>query len=144
VLFAIQTQREWHRFCHRVIDAPSLEADSRFATNRDRLANRDALEGLIEASFRAQPRSAVIARLEAADIPTGAVNDVPAVVAHPQLAARGRWASTTVGGAAAPALVPPHNIMGAPARLRGVPSLGEHTAQVLAELRAMHDAGGSR
>ena len=40
---------------------------------------------MIEQRFRARTRADVVARLEAADIPTGAVNDVPAVVAHPQL-----------------------------------------------------------
>ena len=145
VLFAVQTQREWHRFCSQVLGLAALEHDARFATNRDRLANRSALEAMIEDCFRSRPRAEVMARLEAADIPTGAVNDVPAVVGHEQLAARGRWATTTVGGAAAPALVPPHNIAGAPARMAAVPALGEHTAQVLAELRAMTaENGGSR
>ena len=134
VLFAIQTQREWQRFCTQVMELPALETDPRFATNRDRLANRAALEGIIEERFRTMPRDSVIARLDAADIPTGAVNDVPSVVAHPQLAARGRWTSAQVGGAPAPALVPPHNLHGAPPRMEPVPALGEHTAEVLNEL----------
>ena len=144
VLFAIQTQREWHRFCTRVLETPEVEHDPRFATNRDRLVNRVALESIIEERFRTRPRAELVERLEAADIPTGSVNDVPAVVAHPQLAARGRWATTTVAGADAPALVPPHNITGAPPRMHPVPSLGEHTAEVLAELRATNREGGSR
>jgi len=134
VLFAIQTQREWQRFCVQVMEAPELETDARFAVNRDRLANRQALESLIESVFRRLPRAEVIARLERADIPTGAVNDVPAVVGHPQLHARRRWSTAAVGGAAAPALVPPHNVRGAPSRMGAVPALGEHTAEVLAEL----------
>jgi crotonobetainyl-CoA:carnitine CoA-transferase CaiB-like acyl-CoA transferase len=143
VLFAIQTEREWHRFCTTVMDAPELERDARFATNHDRLGNRAELEGMIEDRFRPQTRAEIMARLEAADIPTGAVNDVPAVVAHAQLAARRRWTSAVVAGAPAPALVPPHNIGGAPPRMGAVPSLGEHTAQVLAELRAPTAKGGS-
>ena len=144
VLLAIQTQREWHRFCSQVMDAPELEHDERFATNHDRLGNRAILEGMIEQRFRARTRADVVARLEAADIPTGAVNDVPAVVAHPQLVARERWGTTRVAGAIAPALIPPHNIAGAPPRMGAVPALGEHTAQVLAELRASNTRGGSR
>jgi crotonobetainyl-CoA:carnitine CoA-transferase CaiB-like acyl-CoA transferase len=143
VLFAIQTQREWHRFCSQVMDAPELERDPRFVTNHDRLAHRAELEAMIEDRFRSEPRADIVTRLEAADIPTGAVNDVPAVVAHPQLAARGRWGTTQVAGTAAPALVPPHNIAGAPPRLGAVPALGEHTAQILAELRALNGNGGS-
>jgi formyl-CoA transferase len=134
VLFAIQTQREWQRFCTQVLESPSLESDPRFATNRDRLAHRDELEAIIEDRFRVLPRADVTARLEAADIPTGAVNDVPSVVGHPQLAARGRWATVRVGGGSAPALVPPHNLRGARPRMDAVPALGEHTTQVLTEL----------
>jgi len=33
-----------------------------------------------------------------------------------------------------PALLPPHNLMGAPPHMGAVPALGEHTQQVLAEL----------
>ena len=134
VLFAIQTQREWQRFCMQVVDSPSLESDARFATNRDRLTHRDELEAIIEGRLRTMSRAEVIARLEAADIPTGVVNDVPSVVAHPQLAARGRWAKVQVGGAPAPALVPPHNLQGVVPRMEAVPALGEHTAEVLNEL----------
>src|SRR5688572_20105510 len=87
VLFAIQTQAEWVRFCRQVMDEPSLADDARFATNAARLANRAELEATIEARFRRRARTEVIGWLDAADIPTGAVNDVPSVVAHPQLAA---------------------------------------------------------
>jgi len=134
VLFAIQTQREWQRFCVQVMDAPSLATDARFATNGDRLANRTELESIIEDRFRTVSRADVVAELERADIPTGAVNAVPDVVAHPQLAARGRWRVVEVGGAPAPALVPPHNLHGAPPRMASVPALGEQTAEVLGEL----------
>jgi crotonobetainyl-CoA:carnitine CoA-transferase CaiB-like acyl-CoA transferase len=142
VLFAIQTQREWQRFCTTVLKAPGLETDPRFATNGDRLAHRAELEALIERCFGELSRAEVIARLEQADIPTGAVNDVPAVVAHRQLAARSRWAEVEGPNGPIPALVPPHNLASARPRLGRVPTLGEHTADVLAEVRALQALGG--
>jgi formyl-CoA transferase len=142
VLFAIQTQREWQRFCAQVMESPSLETDARFATNGDRLANRAELEAIIEQRFRVMARADVIALLERGDIPTGVVNDVPDVVAHPQLASRGRWRAVEVGGAPAQALVPPHNLHGAPPRMDSVPALGQHTAEVLGELGYTNAAGG--
>ena len=140
VLFAVQTRREWQRFCAQVMESPSLEADPRFATNGDRLANRSELESIIEGRFRAMARADVIDRLERADIPTGAVNDVPDVVAHPQLASR--WRAVNVGGASAQALLPPHNLQGASPRMDAVPALGQHTADVLGELGYTNTTGG--
>jgi len=142
VLFAVQTQREWQRFCTQVMESPSLGTDPRFATNAGRLANRAELEGIIEQRFRAIARADVIERLERADIPTGTVNDVPDVVAHPQLGSRGRWRAVNVGGASAQALIPPHNLHGASPRMDAVPALGEHTAEVLRELGYTNATGG--
>jgi itaconate CoA-transferase len=144
VLFAIQTQAEWRRFCTRVMDAPTLADDARFATNAARLEHRDVLEALIEARFARTARAEVIAWLDGADIPTGAVNDVPAVVGHVQLAARERWTTVTTPGGEIPALIPPHNLRGATARMGDVPALGAHTAAVLAELGLDATTGDTR
>jgi len=142
VLFAIQTDREWRRFCEQVMGSVALADDRRFATNAGRLRHREALEVLIEQRFRSHPRAEVTGWLERADIPTGVVNDVPAVAAHPQLAARDRWATVASPGGPIPALVPPHNLRSAPARMAAVPALGEHSAPVLAELGYADDNGG--
>jgi hypothetical protein len=85
VMFAIQTDREWRRFCSVVMQSPTLADDSRYATNASRVANRVGLEAMIEARFRSYAQADVIALPEEADIATGAVNDVPAVAAPPPL-----------------------------------------------------------
>lgn len=134
VLFAIQTDREWRRFCADVMADAALADDPRFRTNAARLEHRTELEGLIEARFRAHARNEVITWLERADIPTGAVNDVASVFAHEQLRERGRWTTVPTPAGPIPALWPPHNLRGVQPRIGAVPSLGEHTAEVLAEL----------
>jgi crotonobetainyl-CoA:carnitine CoA-transferase CaiB-like acyl-CoA transferase len=134
VMFAVQQQREWQRFCAVVLGQPALAEDARFATNALRLANRAALDEIIEERFRAHTRDEVLGWLAAADIPTGTVNDVAAVAAHPQLAARERWTTVNTPAGAIPALVPPHNLRSARPRMGDVPALGEHTREVLAEL----------
>jgi len=134
VMFAIQTDREWRRFCSVVMQSPLLADDPRYTTNASRVTNRVDLEAMVEARFRSLPRSDVIALLEQADIATGAVNDVPAVASHPQLAARGRWTQVESPGGDIPALVPPHNLQSAPPRMGRVPSLGQHTNDVLAAM----------
>jgi itaconate CoA-transferase len=134
VMFAIQTDREWRRFCETVMGNAALAADARFATNAGRVENRDALETMIESSFRSQNRSAVIDKLQAADLPMASVNDVPAVASHAQLASRKRWTTVDSPGGEIPALVPPHNIGRVTPRMGRVPALGEHTAAIRAEL----------
>jgi crotonobetainyl-CoA:carnitine CoA-transferase CaiB-like acyl-CoA transferase len=134
VMFAVQTDREWRRLCADVLHAPALADDPRFATNADRVANRVELETGIETRFRERTRAELLATLSAADVPTGAVNDVPAVVAHTQLAARARWTTVDSPGGEIPALKPPHNLLSVPPRMGAVPALGQHTEDVLTEL----------
>jgi crotonobetainyl-CoA:carnitine CoA-transferase CaiB-like acyl-CoA transferase len=134
VMFAVQTDREWRRLCEHVLGDATIADDARFVTNELRVRNRVVLETLIENTFAPTPAAEVMAQLEAAEIPTGAVNDVAAVAAHPQLAARERWAQVESYAGAFSALLPPHNLAGAPARMGRVPALGEHTAEILAEL----------
>ena len=134
VNFAIQNQREWGRFCEQVLDLPGIAADERFATNAVRFRNRAELESLIEQRFSALSASEILARLDRAEIANGAVNDVAAVVRHPQLAARGRWVEVDSPAGSIPALVPPHNLLHSPPRMGAVPALGQHTQEILAEL----------
>jgi crotonobetainyl-CoA:carnitine CoA-transferase CaiB-like acyl-CoA transferase len=135
VNFAVQNEREWLRFCYTVLQMPQLGADERFATNAQRLNNRVELETLIEQQFALLPVRVVMARLEEADIATGAVNDMPAVANHVQLAARGRWVEVSSPNGMISALLPPHNLLGRSPRMGAIPALGEHTQQVLAELQ---------
>ncbi len=141
VMFAIQNDREWRRLCDVVLGQAGLADDPRYLTNTDRLANRRQLELLIETIFGTLSVATVIDRLERGEIANAVVNDVAAVAAHPQLAARGRWTELESFLGPIPALLPPHNLAGAPPRMDRVPSLGEHTAAVLAELAA--SGGGS-
>jgi crotonobetainyl-CoA:carnitine CoA-transferase CaiB-like acyl-CoA transferase len=135
VIFAIQNQREWRSLCAEVLDMPALADDPRFASNEDRLRNREELERLIEERLRLRTQAEALVRLDEAGIPTGAVNDVPAVARHPQLAARHRWVEVDSPGGVIPALLPPHNLEHVPPCMGAVPALGQHTQEILEELR---------
>jgi itaconate CoA-transferase len=74
-----------------------------------------------------------VARLETAGIATARVNDMAGLWAHPQLAARGRWAEVATPAGPLPALKPIGGESWEP-RLDAVPALGEHNAEILAEL----------
>ncbi|MGI8746905.1 MAG: CaiB/BaiF CoA transferase family protein [Deinococcus sp.] len=134
VMFAVQSEREWLRFCGEVLEQPGLATEPRYRSNEARLTNRSELEAEIERVFAPQPRARVIERLEGAGIASAAVNAVSDVVDHPQLKARDRWTQVQTPAGTIPALLPPHNLLGAPPRMGRVPALGEHTAEVLAEL----------
>jgi crotonobetainyl-CoA:carnitine CoA-transferase CaiB-like acyl-CoA transferase len=137
VNLAVQTEGQWERLCRVVLRRPELVADPRFGTNERRVVNRAALEPLVESVLAAEPHGEVVDRLERADVPHGTVNDVAGLVAHPQLAARGRWIAVDTPAGRVPALAHPLNLEGI-AGVAGpagrVPALGEHTAEVCREL----------
>ena len=137
---AVQTEGQWERLCRLVLRRPDLARDPRFITNERRLANRAALEPVIEDILAGESRQEIAERLDAADVPHGAVNDVAGLVGHPQLAARGRWIEVDTPGGRVPALAHPLNIggpdgeTGQTGQSGAVPALGEHTEEVRREL----------
>lgn len=136
VNFSVQTDAHWRALCSQVLGTPDLADDPRFSTNQARVENRSVLEPLIEGRFAESNVATVLGRLVSAGIPTGDVNDLHQLVDHPQLEARSRWFETDSPGGPIRALRAPFNLAGQPSRPRGVPRLGEHTTEVLAELVA--------
>lgn len=134
VMFAIQNDREWRRLCEVVLDRPDWADHSDYRQNIGRLANRTRLEPAIEAIFASLRVAEVVERLERGEIANAVVNDVAAVAAHAQLAARGRWTEVETFLGPIPALTPPHNLAAVAPRMARVPALGEDTERVLAEL----------
>ena len=134
VNLAIQNAGQWQRFCRVVLERPELADDPRFSSNERRLANREELEPLIEATFADLTAEQVRARLERADVPFGDLNRVVDLVVHPQLVERNRIRDVASPAGPLKAFVPPFNIEGLEPSMGAVPALGEHTADVLAEL----------
>jgi len=103
-----------------------LAADARFATNPARVRHRAALDVLLVSAIQPWTTADLLARLDAAHVPTGAVRDLPAVFSHPEAAAlvlrNGPHAGLrqSVFYSAAPGLLPP-------------PRYAEHTRAVLLE-----------
>jgi len=111
-----------------VLGRPEAATDARFATNADRVVNRDALAELLEGALAARGASEWVAALGQAGVPCGLVNDVGEAFA---LAERlGLDPVADAGGV--PQVANPIRLSSTPASYRlAPPALGEHTAEVL-------------
>jgi crotonobetainyl-CoA:carnitine CoA-transferase CaiB-like acyl-CoA transferase len=76
----------------------------------------------------------VIARLDQAQIANARLNDMAGVWNHPQLAARDRWVSVGSPAGPIPALLPPGANDQFDYRMDAIPSVGQHTDAILAEI----------
>src|SRR6516162_2162248 len=75
-VLAVGTQLQWQRLL-RVLDLEAtLGRDARFATNPDRIRNREVLIPLLQQRFSLHPTGSWIARLTQADIPAAAIHSV--------------------------------------------------------------------
>jgi formyl-CoA transferase/CoA:oxalate CoA-transferase len=135
IVIAVGNDQIWRRFCP-AIGLPELAADPRFATNKDRMANYDAMRPPIDRVFRTRSCAEWIRILNDAGVANGEVRDIGQMLNDPQLAAR-RMIETlmhpTVGAT---------RVIGAPIKLSETsaslrtppPVLGQHTDAVLAEI----------
>jgi crotonobetainyl-CoA:carnitine CoA-transferase CaiB-like acyl-CoA transferase len=134
VMLGLQNEREWVVFCDKVLHAPELAGDPRFASNSKRSAARAELRQLIVEAFSALTADEVIRRLDEAQIANASVNTMHDVWEHPQLQARHRWCEVGSPAGTIPALFPPGVTKEDAPRMDPVPALGEHTERILAEL----------
>lgn len=134
VNLAVLSPDHWRAFSLDVIERPHLHADERYATMEGRVANRAELEPAIEAIFRTRDAAEWLERLERAGIPCGAVNELPEVMEHPQLLHNRLVAEIGSPVGPIPTIGSPIEVGGERPELGPVPSLGEHTRDVLAEL----------
>jgi crotonobetainyl-CoA:carnitine CoA-transferase CaiB-like acyl-CoA transferase len=135
IILAVGNDEQYRRFC-AVAGAPHLAADERFATNANRVRNRDSLIPLLRDIFGLRTKSWWIAELEKAGVPCGPINTIEEVFADPQVQARSM--RVTVEHASAgeiPLVGTPMKFSQTPAgALQPPPLLGEHTTQVLERL----------
>ncbi len=133
-LVAVGTDEQFRRLCD-VLEIP-LAADRRFATNPDRVRHRDELVRSLAGRFATGPAAEWVARLDRAGVPAAPVHEIREVFAHPQVRAMGLYAEVPhpVFGLL-PTVGPAFSFSETPPSLhRAPPMLGQHTAEILAEL----------
>jgi itaconate CoA-transferase len=134
IILAVQNEREWARFCDKVLCRPELKNDPRFISNPKRVENRPAVDGTVSAVLQTLTTQEIIARLEDAQIAYARLNSVQEFVDHPQLAARDRWRDVDSPVGPLRALIPPVTMEGVEPVMGAIPALGEHTDAILQEL----------
>ena len=118
------------------IGRPDLPADARFRSRVERLANRAALIAEIENVTVTEPGAYWLRRLDEAGVPSGPINNYAEALADPHTLARHMVVDLTHPGAGAiKALGVPVKLSETPGAVdRPAPLLGQHTAEILAEL----------
>lgn len=151
-VIAVPPGRIWAEFC-RIIDRPDLTDDPRFATERARVVNSDAVYAVVEA-FTRQYRKSELLDIFGGKVPFAPVYDSAEIFADPHFELRDMLPQVEQPGSKRRVAVP-----GVPAKLsrtpggvhRRSPTLGEHTDEVLhelgfsaAEVAALREAGAVR
>jgi crotonobetainyl-CoA:carnitine CoA-transferase CaiB-like acyl-CoA transferase len=139
LLIGVQNDAEWQRLCADVLQLPELARDERFATNPARVANRSALDDAIAGVTSLLTSDQLVSRLDAGRIAHAGMSSMADFVAHPQLAARGRWREIESPAGPLRALAPPVQLDDLEPVMGPVPALGEHTDAILDELNFSRD-----
>jgi len=137
IMIAAYQPERWHALC-ALLHMPFLKSDPRFVTNEDRVGNRDALRQALAPALSCCDTSEWVRRLSAADILCAPVATYGDVVRSPEFAASGVDSSVRhpkAGSVRFPGFVPgPAHACGAVRQDVAAPTLGQHTAEILAEL----------
>ncbi|MDT5247186.1 MAG: hypothetical protein QOD36_4562 [Mycobacterium sp.] len=136
-IVGLQGDRHWPALC-RAVGRPEWLTDPRFATGRSRAANAVELIGELDEIFAAKPLDdwAKVFAGEP-DFFWSPINSIEDVVADDQFHAAGGIVYVPDGDAGAPMVATPADFHGTPWEPRSLaPKLGEHTEEILAELKA--------
>ncbi len=135
IIIATGNDAQYRRLCH-ILGLPEMAEDPDFATNADRLRNRDALERRLTEKTRQRSKADLLAACEAEGVPAGPINDLGEVFADPQVKARGM--ALDLGGI--PGLRSPFRFSDAELALgKPSPMLGEHEAEIAGKRKIRSD-----
>ena len=119
----------------QVLEAPELRDDPRFADNKLRMANLEALVDELTLRSKRKPSAAWLEALDAVGVPAGPVKTIEQMLADPQVHARDMVVDLTHPRAGeTQAIGCPIKFSVTPSRVtRPAPMLGQHTSEVLGE-----------
>ena len=134
-LLGLEGDRHWPGLV-AALDRPDLADDERFRTARDRAVNAGDLIAELDVSFAAREMEHWVERFDHHDVWWAPINTPRSALEDPQVIASGAFVEMPDGAAGEPvrSVASPIDIDGAAQRPGPSPALGEHTADVLAEL----------
>jgi itaconate CoA-transferase len=134
IFIGLQNEREWVVLCEKLLRQPGLADDPRFRTNPDRVAHDGELTEIMEAALKEIPAGRLIGLLDEAGIACARLRTPAGFAEHPQLAARDRWREVQSPAGPVRALLPPVTVPGREPAMGAIPTAGQHTAAIRAEL----------
>ena len=82
---ACGTQGHYIKLAESIIEQPELAKDQRFATNKDRVENRQALLDILAEVFATQPRDHWVEQIQSAGLPAGPVRKLSEAIESPEV-----------------------------------------------------------
>lgn len=144
VLVAVGNDAQFVRFCD-AIGAQGLGEDPRYTTNLKRIENRDSLIPTLSPILAALSKDDILARLRAAKVPVGPIQNVEEALTSDQAQARGTVVAVPredVAGGAVQLLANPLKFSATPVQYRRPPPrFGQDTAEILATLQVSASKG---
>lgn len=127
IIIATGNDGQYRKLCD-LLGLAALGTAPEFATNADRVVNREALTEALTRATQQRSKADLLAACEAVGVPAGPINDLAEVFADPQVVARGmQIAPDGLKGVRSPM-----TFSGADLALdRPAPKLGEHQDEVL-------------
>ena len=129
LVISIQNDREWQSFCEKILKKPLLVFDDKYKNNNLRVKNKHSLNQIINQCFGLLDQAKLSQQLSAAGIAYGLVNHTEDLIHHPQL----RYTKIKTAAGIAEIVAPPVIFDDEDIELGAVPSLGEHTNELLLE-----------
>ncbi|MCY6379874.1 CaiB/BaiF CoA transferase family protein [Hoeflea prorocentri] len=138
LILAIGNDGQFQRLC-KILGADDIAADPRFATNRDRVANRSHLRERLCGATQKFERSSLLDQCKDNAVPAGPINSIGEMFDDPQIKARNMRVELDDGrGTKIPGVASPIKMSETPpGNARPSPRLGEHNDEVRAELRKL-------
>ena len=129
------SDQHWQPLCAALELGEKLGSDPIYSTNAARVEHREGVMALLTEAVAKLTRAELIAKLDAAEVPVGPVNDVAEVLADAQVRARRMVGSFDYPGLGEfKALALPYKFLGwDDPQIGRPPALGEHTDAILRE-----------